>query len=108
MPSIGKLRYSVDLQEATRTTDAGGGSAVAWGHLTRIYADIRPVSGRENYRQDQVQETVSHEVTIRHRAGVSIKHRLVYGTRVFNIKHVRNIDERDRFLLLLCDEGVAA
>jgi head-tail adaptor len=29
------------------------------------------------------------------------------GTRKFNIRGIVNVDERDRFLKLLCEEGVA-
>ena len=31
----------------------------------------------------------------------------VYDDRNFNIKHIRNVDERDRYLLLICNEGEA-
>tara|TARA_R100001510_G_C7613590_1_gene176395 strand:- start:120 stop:449 length:330 start_codon:yes stop_codon:yes gene_type:complete len=105
--SIGKMRYKAELQSPTATTDAGGGSAITWTRLTDLYCNIKPVRADEKYRQGQVQDSVSHDVYIRHRDDISTKYRLVYGSRNFNIKGILNIDERDRYLLLKCQEGVA-
>jgi head-tail adaptor len=38
---------------------------------------------------------------------ISTNHRISFGSRTFNIKGIINVDERDRFLKLLCNEGVA-
>ena len=75
--------------------------------LATLWASIKPVSGSEKYRQGQVQETATHQVTIRFRSDVATNYRIVYESRNFNIKHIRNVDERDRYLLLICNEGEA-
>ena len=59
------------------------------------------------YRQGIVQEKVTHEVTIRYMNNISTNSRVTYGSRNFNIKGIINVDERDRFLKLFCEEGVA-
>ena len=105
--TIGKMRYPMKLQSATRTTDAGGGSAESWSTVATIYADIKPINAEESYRQGVIQESVTHDVYVRFRAGLSTSNRLLYESRVFNIKGVLNIDERDRFMKLSCKEGVA-
>lgn len=105
--TIGKMRYPLKLQSATRTTDAGGGSSESWSTVATIYGDIKPLNSEESYRQGVIQESVTHEVYVRFRAGLSTSNRLLYESRVFNIKGVLNIDERDRFLKLTCKEGVA-
>lgn len=105
--SIGKMRFRAELQSPTSTTDAGGGSAVTWTRLTNLYCNIKPIRAEEKYRQGQVQDSVTHDVYIRHRDNISTKYRLVYESRVFNIRGILNIDERDRYLLLKCQEGVA-
>jgi len=38
---------------------------------------------------------------------ISTNSRISYGTRLFDVKGIINVDERSRFLTLLCDEGVA-
>lgn len=105
--TIGKMRYKVKLQKATTTRDAGGGVTESWTTLKEIWADIKPVSGSERYRQGKVQETLTHEITIRYREDLGTNYRIQYESRNFNIKSARNIDERDRFWVLLCTEGEA-
>tara|TARA_B100000161_G_scaffold87043_1_gene60890 strand:+ start:4402 stop:4725 length:324 start_codon:yes stop_codon:yes gene_type:complete len=105
--AVGGLRHKVDLQKPTNTRDAGGGAVKTFTTLAQLYAQIKPVSGQEKYRQGQVQESVTHHVTVRYRSDIGTNMRLVYQSRNFNIRHIRNIDERNRFLLLVCNEGEA-
>jgi len=108
MPSIGRLRYLVKLQSPTRTTDTGGGQSISWSTVTDLYADIRPASGNEAFTQGQLQENTRHEVTVRYRSDMNTSYRLLYGSRIFNIRHIKNVNESDRFFVLTCEEGVAA
>jgi len=105
--SIGKMRYRVAIESATNTRDAGGGLTQSYAPVTYIYADIKPTNANSTYRQGIVQEKVTHEVTIRYMTNISTNSRINYGTRLFNVKGIINVDERDRFLKLLCEEGVA-
>ena len=105
MNSIGKMRYQVKLQSPTSTTDAGGGRSQAWTTLGTIWANIVPKSGKERFKHDQIQDTTTHDVTIRYRPDIDAKYRILYGSRTFSIKSILNVDERDRFYLLSCTEG---
>lgn len=107
MNSIGQMRYQVKLQSPTNTTDTGGGIAQTWALVANLWANIKPISGRETFRQGQIQDSTTHEVYIRYRTDIYTKYRILYGTRSFNIKHIKNMDERKRFMLLSCEEGVA-
>tara|TARA_R100001591_G_C4236989_1_gene153467 strand:- start:3 stop:332 length:330 start_codon:yes stop_codon:yes gene_type:complete len=105
--SIGKMRFRVKVETATNTRDAGGGISQSYTPVTFIYANIKPLKADSTYRQGIVQEKVTHEVTIRHMDNISTNHRISFGDRLFDIKGIINVDERDRFLKLLCAEGVA-
>ena len=104
---IGALRHKVELQSPSHTTDAGGGAAKSWPTLAHLWAKITPVSNNESVRQGKVQETITHNVTVRFRSDIGTNYRLLYDSRAFNIRGIRNIDERDRYMLLICEEGVA-
>ena len=106
--SIGRLRNRVDLQSATVTRDSGGGVTEAFTTIAQIYADIRPTGGDESYRQGKVKDTVTHKIYCRFRSDISPEYSIVYESRIFQIKNIINIDERDRWLELTCSEGVAA
>lgn len=105
--SIGKMRHQVEIQRPVDTVDTGGGSGRAWSTVSTRWANIKPTSGTETYRQGQVQEALTHEIIIRHTDSIGTNYRVKYGARVFNIKHLRNIDERNRYIIMKCDEGVA-
>ena len=108
MYRIGNLRYKVDLQGPTRTADGAGGYTEAFTTKAQLYADIRPQNALESYRQGQLQEKVTHKITIRYRSDINASYKIVYESRTFHIKGIKNMRERDRFLELLCEEGVAA
>jgi len=108
---IGALRHRLTIQAERPITDGGGGQgndpwadpaivAVVWGR-------IEPLGGGERLRAMQIEDRLSHRITIRHRAGVTARMRVVFGQRIFNIRALVDVEERGRFLHLLCQEGVA-
>lgn len=105
--SIGKMRYRVKVERATNTRDAGGGLSQAFNAVATIYANIKPKSANSRYREGMLQEKVTHEITIRYMKNIDTNSRITYGTRSFAVNGIINVDERDRFLTLLCEEGVA-
>lgn len=104
---IGKLRHRVTIQSESTTADGGGGFTLAWTDVTTVWAAVEPLKGAERLRGQQLEAAVTHKITIRHRSDVTTKQRLKFGTRLFNVRAVINPDERDRWLELLCEEGVA-
>jgi SPP1 family predicted phage head-tail adaptor len=112
----GELRHVVVLQTEDKVEDGYGGwqpnpppagDGSGWKDVATVHASIQPLSGQEALVARQLQDTVTHKVVMRYRAGVTAKHRLRFGTRLFNIREVRNIDERNWKLELRCEEGVA-
>lgn len=104
---IGKLRHRVILQAPNETADGAGGWTLTWTDVATVWAAIEPLKGAERLKAQRLEASVTHKVTIRHRDGVTAKQRLKFGTRFFNIRAVINRGERDRFLELLAEEGVA-
>jgi len=71
--AIGKLDTRVAIEApATTTGSYGGQTAPDWNEHCKAWAFIRPLTGRE-YRQSAGAQTatVDHEITIRHRAGIT-------------------------------------
>lgn len=105
--SIGKMRYKVKVERATNTRDAGGGLSQSFSPVSHVYANIVPKNANSAYRQGMLQEKVTHEITIRYMNNVDTNSKITYGTRSFAVNGIVNVDERDRYLKLLCEEGVA-
>ena len=108
-PPVGALTQRVTVQrEGTPGADGGGGYAQAWATFAAgVPAKIEAAQARENILGQKLAEIVSHAVTIRHLEGVAAGMRLVFGSRVFNIRGVVDLEERRRFMVLACEEGVA-
>ncbi len=102
-----RLKDYVTIQQPQEGKDDVGGTKVIWVTLAQVWAEIRPLRGRQFFDAFQTQTELSHKITIRHRTDVSAKMRVMFGTRTFTIE-APPIDpqERHQYLELMCAEGV--
>lgn len=103
---IGKLKHRVTLQEYTATRDSYGAELEAWVDIATVWASVEPLTGREYFQTQQINAEISTKVTIRFKAGVTAKMRLIYNDRVFEIISVINTEEKDVQLVLMCREMI--
>ena len=107
---IGKLRHRLTIQAAAPGADPYGGQSDPWAKptaLAKVWGRIESLRGREQLHGMQLEDRVTHRITIRYRDGVTAKQRVAFGARVFNIRSAIDRDGRKRWLELLCEEGVA-
>ena len=106
---IGRLRDRISLQTETLVDQAGGSKTKTWATTATVWAQIKPLRGGELYHAQQLSARVTHRIVIRRRTDVTptAKMRVLFGTRVFNIHSVINRDERNRWIELMAEEGVA-
>jgi len=104
---IGAMRKQVVVQAEQPTADGAGGYALAWAAVATVWAEIKPVSGREILMAGQQQGRVTHKIIMRWRKDFALTTdmRLLCGARVFNIRSIINEGERDRQATLLVEEG---
>ena len=104
------LRHSVEIQAENATVDAGGGLGDPWA-IPTVIATVRmciePLRGSERVRAMQLESPVSHKMTMRYRSDVTARNRLLFDSRLFNIRSAIDPDERKRWLEIMADEGVA-
>lgn len=110
MLAAGRLRERVTIQADTKTTDNLGGVTSSWAAISggTVWAEIRPLRGEERFTAQQIEPETTHQVTIRYSTDVSavgVGHRVLYGTRIFDIRAVINVREADETIELLCVEG---
>lgn len=104
----GQLRHQITLQQLGTTDDGGGGvDTESWTDFATVYARVAPLAGRELVQAQQVNDELTHAITMRYYPGVSSKMRVKYGVRIFLIESIVDEDERHRGLLLMCTEKVA-
>lgn len=100
----GALRHPITIQAATDSIGARGGVAATYSTFAATWAEILPVGGSEQFRSQQTFPEGTHTLRIRYRSGVTPKMRILFGTRAFDILSVRNLEERDREMELICLE----
>ena len=103
----GKLRHQVVIQAQDTTQDSYGDAVRSWEDVATVWAEVRPLSGRELWAAQQTQATTTHQVVLRYLDGVTSSCRVKYGTRLLGIDAVLNPDERNERLVLLCTEGAS-
>ncbi len=104
---VGKLRHRLVIQTYTDTPTAYGEPNRTWTTFATVYADIRPVSGREYLAASKVQAEVSSVIVIRYLTGMAPKMRCTNGGRTFEVVAVLP-DRTDATLMqLMCNEVAA-
>jgi SPP1 family predicted phage head-tail adaptor len=86
-------------------TDGAGGYTETWATLATVWGALDASATRmERTLSAQVQTVATTTITIPWVDGVTPTCRVVYGTRVFNVRGVADPDTRRRELVLACEE----
>ncbi|SXF83116.1 phage head closure protein [Klebsiella variicola] len=103
----GKLRHRVTLQEPVKEQNPTTGAVInTWRDVATIWAEVSPLSAREFIAAQASQGEVTTRITIRYRAGVTRKHRILFRGGVYNIEGVLPDPRSGReYLTLPCSEG---
>ena len=102
--NIGKLRHRItNLRQVNEVNDYGA-STQTWKRVATVWADVRPLSGREYFSAQQVQSEVTTQIWLRHIEGIKPTMKVKFGEREFEILSVLNTQERDVSLQLMCKE----
>ncbi|HGO5439938.1 phage head closure protein [Klebsiella oxytoca] len=104
----GKLRHRVTLQEPVKEQNPTTGAVInIWRDVATIWAEISPLSAREFIAAQASQGEITTRITIRYRADVTRKHRILYRDGIYNIEGVLpDLRSGKEYLTLPCSEGV--
>ena len=100
----GRLRHRIIIQAKTETVGANGEKSPTWATWKTPWANIAPAEPSEQIIGERATETGSHQITIDYIEGLTADHRILYGSRTFNIHGIVNVDERNREMVLSCSE----
>lgn len=105
----GLLRDSITIQKSTTTQDAEGNTSQSWSRIGDRKAHIRPLTSREFMDGAKTSEGhVSYEITIRYFDGLTGKHRIKFGDRIFNLNGPPRYDSMRRYQTFHAVEVVGA
>ena len=86
MIPTGEMDKRVQLQSPVVSKDTSGGADKTYTTYATVWARIRSLSGKEFLAAQQVDSNINYEITIRQRVDVTASHRVVEGSRVFDIR----------------------
>lgn len=103
----GKLRNAIIIEREISTRNDSGGENIVWITHKSLKAYIKVKSGTERVRGMKLESPLSHSFFIRYSADILPTDRVNYQGRYMQIRAVINIEERNRWIELACEEGVA-
>lgn len=113
----GELRDEIELEQ--RVTDASGLNSAdefgqrldVWKPVVKVRANITALSMREFLAAQGTAAGATHKITVRwipqlENTAAVASMRARYRARLFNIKGAANVDERNREIWMLAEEGL--
>ena len=102
----GERRHVITIQQGTVSQNETGEEILTWVDFAKRWAAVIPLSGKEPFLEEHRQATVSHQIKIPTTAGVVPKMRVLFKTRIFDIKFIQDVQERGFKIRLICEEKV--
>lgn len=99
----------IDIQSVSTSADTYGQPIETWTDvtgLTNLYCSMITTGGREYYAAQKLYSEVTAVFKLRYISGITVQHRVQYGSRYFHILCVNNVNEHDEFILLYCKEVI--
>lgn len=109
MSPVGAMRERLQLQQEVRTNDTGGGAALTWQTIATLWGQVEPMRGSENKQAQKLTATDTYKIIMRTSTSlvVTTAMRFVWEGRILNIRDIRDVKTRQRFLEIIAEEGVA-
>lgn len=107
-PLAARLRNKVIIQSYTDTIDASGGPITTWSNFITRYASVVPLNGNEYFTAQQLNVDINVRIRLRYdnqAATITEKHRVLWGTRTYDILTVINRQELNKEIILMCQEN---
>lgn len=108
----GALRHLVTLEQlASGAQDEAGQSSAVWRPFVQARASIETLAVRELLASQGTAAGATHKITIRWQPRLEsttavAAMRIRYRDRTFNIKGAANLDEQNREIWMLAEEGL--
>lgn len=105
---IGDLRHTCELQNRSgETTDDRGRTNVQWSTVREIKCAIRQINSTDIERARQIAPEATHRIFTHAIGDVTSQMRIVFGSRVFYIGAIDDMENMGRFVSLIVAEDLS-
>ena len=102
-----QLNRSIEIQKLVVVATDTGGFTNTWVKVYSTWAKIKNTSGTELIHADQLGSVSFSDFTIRYRAGLTESMRIVYRGTDYQVRHINNLEEADKWLVIKGERGVS-
>lgn len=102
----GAMNNPIMLQSATRTADSYNQMIETWADTKTVFAQIVTTGGGEFYAAQKVNAQTSAVFHVRYDPAINVQMRIKYGTRIFAILAVNDVDGRHEEMQISAKEVV--
>jgi SPP1 family predicted phage head-tail adaptor len=99
-----QAQHYIYIQTLVSTTDEEGGFSEQWTSGSAIPAAIIPLQARQVMQYKSINVDATHLIKVRGRTTIAEESRILFGSRVFEILTVENIQERNFIKVITCKE----
>jgi len=100
----GRLRHRLLWQRPVALPDGAGGESVTYEEQGAFWAEIRPISARDERLGEGRVTEVTHRIFLRAGLSVASGDRLTKGTRIFRVVTAHDPEEAGRYSELFVKE----
>jgi SPP1 family predicted phage head-tail adaptor len=104
--NAGKLRHKITIEQRSTTPNSFGEPANTWTTFLTRWASVEPIIGKEFFSSQQVQAEVTTKIRIRNAPGVLPQMRVIFGSKIYDIQAIMDIEEKGKEVLLMCKEVI--
>jgi len=95
------LRHRVSILKKTTGTDSDGYPTEVWGTHATIWAEVKPIAGREYFTAAAVQAEHQVRFTMRYRKDITTDMRLRYDNQDYEIKAILDLGGQRTWLQVM-------
>lgn len=110
MAGAGALRQRVTFQTETEMPDGGGGYERGWSDVITVWGSLQPERGRERLQADRLQASLGGVLRVRSSTetrAITEAHRVLIDGVPYQIRSIANPDQKNRYLEMTVERGVA-
>jgi SPP1 family predicted phage head-tail adaptor len=89
------------------TSDGQGGFVTGTPTSASVFAEVMPVSGKEIYRAQHLNVTANYTILVRYNPAITAEKYIVWNGISMQVRYVENIENRNMWMMLYCESGVA-
>lgn len=89
------LDRRIIIQEVTETQNSYGAASESWSTFKTVWAEVKPVKGKEFFLDEQVNARIDSIFRIRWIEGLTTKMRISYNGQYYNIYSIIELGRQD-------------